>query len=80
MTPFKRTARMVGIVGGPAVEHMHNFVGPIIPIRVFQEQQTRLIHNENATIPKFETGRAMQLIVKYFAGIRFAVAICILQN
>ena len=80
VTPFKRTAGVVRIVRCPAVEQMHNFVGLVVAVRVFQEQQTRLIDDENPAVPKFKTGRAVQLVVKDFAGICFAIVIDVFQN
>ncbi len=68
------------VVACPAVEQIHDDVGPVVAVGVFEPDEPRLIGDEHAAVPELEPSRAVELVVKHLAAIGAAIAIMILEN
>ena len=56
---LKGAHRVMGILGGKTVQHMDNLICFVIPIRVLQPQNPRLVSHQHPPVEKFKAGGAV---------------------
>ena len=71
----KTVERMMRVGRVKAMQHTLAHVGHVVPIDVFQKHEVRLLPDQHAAIPDFESCRHMQPIRKRAARIGTAVAV-----
>ena len=77
---FEFAGDVVRVVAGPAVDQGHDEVGFVVAVGVLQEEVSRLVDDDDAAVPEFETGRAVELVVEDGAFVGAAVAVGVFEN
>ena len=80
MRKLPSTHRMMGVIGRQSIENINDFVGLVVSIGVLQMNDPWFVHHQHATVVKFESGGANQLVIKCRAFVGFAIAIGVFQN